>query len=152
MWHRNKAKRVIFAVDEEKDTEKAFEYFAKCLHEQKDEITLLHVLIPPVRMINYSQTIVTITNDDYTKEAYEKYEQSKKLLESYMTKCKEMNLNCSQEIVSMKDRKVSDSICSYAKDKADVIVMSSGKHSIMEKLLLGSITTNTIQKSSVPVM
>ncbi|KAF1743428.1 hypothetical protein MXB_5143, partial [Myxobolus squamalis] len=84
-----KVRRVIFAIDEEKNTEKAFEHFAKCLHEPKDEITLLNVMVPPVLKMSYYQPFTSTTDQEYSKEAFEKYEQSKKLLESYMTKCQE---------------------------------------------------------------
>ncbi|KII70171.1 hypothetical protein RF11_01624 [Thelohanellus kitauei] len=150
--HPYTAKKVLFAVSEEPQCEKAFEYYAKNLHDKRDPVTLLNIVIPD---ISYTDGRLAPLGPDVLHLQYdqdEKYKKTEELLEGYLKKCQEMDLKCSKKALVLKTGKISDEIVSFAKEQADMIVMSGGRHSSFETLFLGSVTFNTIQKAMIPVL
>ncbi|KAF0992440.1 hypothetical protein HZS_131 [Henneguya salminicola] len=152
---RKTFKTVIFAVDDETHTKNAFDYFTKYLHDSKDQITLLNVFVPPTMTTDMfiKEDFKSKSDLEANKIALERYENSKRILDSYLKKCREMKLHCKKELIyKEEDKKISDSISDYTKTKGDLIVMGSGKHSFMERVLLGCVAANTVQKSTIPVL
>lgn len=148
-----KKHNVVFTVCSEKETEKAFEYYTKNVHQKSDTITLLNVFD------SSPSTYEPLISDEVAYDPYlmkaetaERYNDAKKMLQKYMDKCSQMRLTCKEKIIPMKYPRISDEITKFANDNSDMIVMSGGKHSSLERFLIGSVTMSTISKSKVPVL
>ncbi len=136
-------KKVVVAHDLSKYAQEAFEFALKLLKPFKCHITILHV----------EETIelpVVAHVRDVISERYK--EEKLKYLDSLKEKAQGDGFECDVKVVE--GRSSAEALLEYLKDKTDIdlIVMGSRGLSTLQRVLLGSTSSEVLRKAQLPIL
>ncbi|EAR08632.1 universal stress protein [Reinekea blandensis] len=149
-------KRILYASDIGHGSRPAFRHSVSLAHQYGAEIVYIHIM----DKLNYSAA--QVAQKYFT--AKELVEMEKGGLDSLDKTVRERIHKFFSEEMSewadeidisfiVKSGDIADAILETANElNVDMIVMGARKHSLMEKMILGSVSTKVLQKSSRPVL
>jgi nucleotide-binding universal stress UspA family protein len=136
-------KKVCLAHDLSKHAQSAFEFFLNLIPQKEDgKLTLLHV----------EETIELPMVDALTEGLLKKIEEEKiNYLNSLLERAKEKGWKA--ELVVKRHSKTSDGIVEFIKEgNYDLLVMGSRGLSGLERVLLGSTSSQVLKRVEVPIL
>ncbi|XP_020613069.1 universal stress protein A-like protein [Orbicella faveolata] len=144
---KQSGKTVLIPVDGSEISKRAFQWYCNNLHQEKNEVILVHANDMPRSNIPY---LYGFPFPKGWKETVEKSSaESEHILRAFFEKCKERNIKCR---MFMESDSPTDAILRLAKEKhADHIVMGSRGRDPISRALFGSVSYFCTHHSEVPV-
>lgn len=137
--------KYLVAIDFSESMKKIIENVKLCIHDEKNEVILLHVAEPDPDFVGYevdTEQIRDVEAKRYYKEMCD--------LEAIKEDLKKEGINSQALLIQ---GAIVETILKEAEKLAvDVIIMGSHGKNFMQRTLLGSSSTGIIHKSTLPVL
>ncbi|HAL83510.1 MAG TPA: universal stress protein [Mucilaginibacter sp.] len=149
----NKMKKVLIALDYDPTAQKVAEVGFSLAKAMGAEVTLLHVISDPVyySSTEYSPIMGFTGYMGMGPLALDSVDGLKRASQHFLDKSKQ-HLGDKTIQTQVKEGDFAESILKTAKDlQADIIVMGSHSRKWLEKIVMGSVTENVLNHTSIPL-
>ena len=146
-------KKILIALDYNPTAQKVAEIGYKLANAMKANVTLLHVVADPVYYTSreFSPVMGYTGFSDIGTLPYINVEALKEAAESFLNETKK-HLGDEKIKILVSEGDDASAILDTAEDmKADLIVMGSHSQRWLEKILIGSVTEEVLDKTSIPL-
>ncbi len=148
-------KKILLPIDGSKNSKRATVHAINMADVSGGDITVLFVVEPFYPKYAVLPTTVNSPDDDYFKEVRNEgvqiVEDFKKTLEE--NQCKGKCGNIHFKTLVKEGKAYIEILKTIDEENIDLVIMgSSGRHSILDRIILGSVTERVIREAHVPVL
>jgi nucleotide-binding universal stress UspA family protein len=146
-------KKILLTLDGSENSKRAAEHAISIADIKNGDITVLFVVEPYYPRL--SVLPIAIPKEDYYIEVRD---EGKKILKDFENmleenqckgKCKNVHLNC----LIKEGKAYIEILNTMVKEDVDLVVMgASGRHSALDRIVLGSVTERVVREARVPVV